>query len=260
VVAKGRGLKPVDCHDLYRDGRHYDSHVSDFVDDIDFYFRQIKRYGQPVLELACGTGRVTIPLAEREIEVSGLDVSDSMLSHAKEKTRQKGLKINWIRGDCRTFSIKKKFRFIFLPYNSITHIHDRESIQGLFGSVRKHLFRDGRFVIDVFNPRLDILMRSPDELYHVAKYPDPDGRGMVEIGERHNYDAASQINHIKWYYNIGDGKEEFVIENNMRIYFPQELDELLHYNGFQIEHKYGDYDESAFQATSPKQIMVCKKK
>jgi len=63
----------------------------DFVDDIPFYLRQIGKYGEPVLELGCGTGRITIPIAERGIQVTGLDISDSMLAHAKKKTAEKAL-------------------------------------------------------------------------------------------------------------------------------------------------------------------------
>jgi len=54
-------MNPIDFEDLYRDGRHYDCQTKDFVEDIPFYLRQIEKYGEPVLELACGTGRITIP-------------------------------------------------------------------------------------------------------------------------------------------------------------------------------------------------------
>jgi ubiquinone/menaquinone biosynthesis C-methylase UbiE len=62
---KGMLVKPVDCQQLYDDGRHYDLHNSQVVEDIPFYLRQARKYGEPVLELACGTGRITIPMAEQ---------------------------------------------------------------------------------------------------------------------------------------------------------------------------------------------------
>jgi SAM-dependent methyltransferase len=259
-VRSEKSMKEIDCHNLYRDGRHYDLHNIDFVEDIDFYLKQIERYGEPVLELACGTGRITIPIAQREIQISGIDISDSMLEHAKQKAKEKGLDIEWLRADFRSFSIEKKYNLIFIPFNSIVHIHDREGFEGLFRCVKEHLSEQGRFIIDVFNPRLDILMRDTSDVYPVKEYPDPDGRGTVVVTERHNYDAASQINRIKWYYNIGNGEEEFVVENNIRILFPQELDDLLYYNNIIIETKYGNYDESEFNASSPKQIVICRKK
>jgi len=110
----------------------------------------------------------------------------------------------------------------------------------------------------MFNPRLDILMRDPTRRYPVAEYPDPDGRGTVTITENNVYDRASQINRIKCYYDVSDGKEAFVVENNMRIFFPQELDALLSYNGFTVDAKFGDYDETPFESSSPKQLVVCR--
>jgi hypothetical protein len=83
---------------------------------------------------------------------------------------------------------------------------------------------------------------------------------LKPITENNVYDTASQINRIRWYYNIGEGIEEFVVENNMRILYPQELDALLLYNGFTIEAKYGVCDETPFDTASPKQLIVCHKR
>jgi SAM-dependent methyltransferase len=253
-------MKPINCAALYQDGRHYDAQNIGFVEDIPFYLRQIGRYGEPVLELACGTGRITIAIAEKGFRVTGLDVSEAMLSHAKTKAAAKGVQVDWVRADCRDFELHRRFAFIFLPFNSITHIHDLESLEACFSCVREHLADGDRFVIDVFNPRLDILIRDPAGRYPVAQYPDPDGRGTVVITENNIYDTASQINRIQWHYNVGEGIEEFVVENNMRILYPQELDALLLYNGFAIEAKYGNYDETPFDSTSPKQLVVCHKR
>lgn len=248
-------MKPIDCRHIYLDGRHYDLQIN-HLDDLTFYLHQIGIYGEPVLELACGTGRLTIPIAEQGIHITGLDISEGMLSQAKIKANKKGVKIDWIKADCRNFNLKKKFNFIFLPANSIAHLHDLESIEACFSCVKKHLATKGRFVIDIFNPSLNILTRDSSKHYPVAEYPDPDGKGTVVITENNVYDDANQINRIKWYYKI-DNKEEYVKELNMRIFYPQELDELLHYNGFIIEAKFGNYNMESFVSTSKKQLVVC---
>lgn len=253
-------MRPLDCADLYSDGRHYDLQNKGFVEDIPFFLQQIQKYGQPVLELACGTGRITIPFAEKGIHITGLDISEPMLAQARQKASQKNVAVTWIRADCRDFRLNQKFHFIFIPFNSITHLHDLESLEAFFSCVRTHLADEGRFIIDVFNPRLDILLRDPKGRYPVAEYPDPDGRGKVVVTENNVYDAASQINRIKWYYKVESEKKGRVVENNMRILFPQELDGLLHYNGFSIETKFGNYDQSPFRSTSPKQLVVCSSK
>ena len=249
-------MRSLDCQDLYSDGQHYDLQNKGFVEDIPFYRRQIRKYGQPVLEVACGTGRITISLAEEGICITGLDVSEFMLARARKKASEKRQDIQWILADCRDFRLDQKFHLVFMPFNSITHLHDLQSLEAFFNCVKEHLATEGRFLIDVFNPRLDILMRDPTRRYPVAQYLDPDGQGTVTVTENNVYDAAQQMNRLKWYYKIGEG-EERVVENNMRILFPQELDGLLLYCGLAIEAKFGNYDETPFESTSPKQLIVC---
>jgi SAM-dependent methyltransferase len=248
-------MKPVDSEDIYWDGRHYDLKFRELIEDIPFYIKQAEKYGDPVLELACGTGRVTIPMAEKGYDITGLDISEPMLELAKKKAEEKRVQVEWIKADCRNFILNKKFNLIIFPFNSIAHLHDLESINACFSRVREHLTEDGRFIVDFFNPRLDFLLRDPNIRRPISQYPDPDGKGTVEIEEINIYDAATQLNHIKWFYKIG-GKEE-VMELNMRVFYPLELDALLQLNGFKIEEKYGNLDESPFVSDSPKQLITC---
>jgi len=218
--------------------------------------RKARQYSEPVLELACGTGRITIPIAEQGIDITGLDISEPMISYAKKKAKEKGVTVEWVKADCRNFKLDRKFNLIFFPFNSIAHLHDLESIKSCFSCVKMHLKDEGRFIIDIFNPCLDILIRDSSIRYPVAEYPDPNGKGTVVITENNLYDTSTQINRIKWYYKIGS-EPEVMKELNMRIFYPQEIDVLLHYNGFKIEDKFGDYDETPFTSTSPKQVIVC---
>jgi SAM-dependent methyltransferase len=251
-------MKDPDCGPLYFDGRHYDLQHKGITDDIPLYMELAQRYGDPILELACGTGRVTIPLAERGFGITGLDISEPMLDSARIRAREAGVSIDWRKGDCRDFRLGKQYRLVLFPFNSIAHLHDTESIERCLACVRGHLAPSGRFVIDIFNPRLEILLRDASERYPVAEYDGPDGQGTVVITENNVYDRATQVNRIKWYYKTADVQVETVRELNMRIFYPQELDGLLHFNGFVVEHKYGDVDLQPFTSESPRQITVCR--
>ncbi len=251
-------MKPLDLDHLYFDGRHYDLQNGDYEDDIPFYVKMAETYGGPVLELACGTGRIAIPLAKKGFQVVGLDAMPSMLEQAKKKS--KGLDIEWIHGDARDFELHKKFGVILFPFNSLAHLYDLESISGCFACVRKHLIDDGRFIIDMFNPCLDCLMRDPLACFPVAEYTDPDRKGRVVVMESNAYDRATQINHIKWFYRIENQPEEHIEDLNMRIFFPQELDVLLKFHGFEIDKKFGDFNETPFDSDSEKQVVVCRKR
>jgi SAM-dependent methyltransferase len=251
-------MDPDDNEDIYWDGRHYDLKYRELGEDIPFYLKQAEKYGSPVLELACGTGRITIPLAEKGFNVTGLDISEPMLELAKKKASEKGVNVEWVKADCQDFQLNKMFNLIIIPFNSFAHFHELEGINGCFSCVKDHLLEDGRFIMDYFNPRLDYLLRDPDTPRSIVKYEDPDGRGEVEILETNVYDAASQLNRIKWVYKIGNS-EEIVKDLNMRIFYPKELDALLMLNGFEIEAKYGNFDKSPFKSESPKQLIVCRK-
>ena len=83
-------MKTVDCLELYWDGRHYDLKYRDLKEDLPFWLDQVEKYGEPVLELGCGTGRITLPLTEKGIAITGLDISEPMLSLARKKAEERG--------------------------------------------------------------------------------------------------------------------------------------------------------------------------
>lgn len=246
----------MDDNHIYLDGKHYDLQYKDFTQDISFWRKQARKYGAPILELGCGTGRITIPIAKDGFKVTGLDISESMLAEAKRKSFVEEVDVEWIHADYRDFSLGKQFGLIIFPFNSMNLLYNLEEIESCFSCIQRHLKPKGRFIIDIFNPRLDILLRDSTKRYPHATYPNPNGKGVVEVTENSTYDDAVQINRIKLYYKI-DSQKEKVDELNMRIFYPQEIDALLKYNGFTIERKFGDYDENSFKSGSQKQIIIC---
>lgn len=247
-----------DQQTLYNDSIFYDLVHGDFAqpETLAFYEDKIERYGAPVLELACGSGAYLVPLAEKKIETVGIDLSDEMLKRAAEKASARNVSINVQRGDVRDFELNRKFPLILLLGNSLQHLLTREDVEKCFAAVRKHLTPSGRFIVEVFNPSLKILVRSPDETVLDSEYETAEGKfaltGTVD------YDPATQINRIVWNYrNFSTGKEK-PFKFTMRQFFPQELDALFAYNKFQIERKFGDRDGSPFESDSPRQIVVAK--
>jgi len=223
-------------------------------EQIVFYERQIERYGQPVLELACGTGNYLVTLSRHNVDISGLDLSDEMLGGAQKRADEQEVETNLFNGDMRNFSLNERFSLIFIAGNSLQHLNTHEDVGMCFESVRRHLRPGGRFIVEVFNPSLKLLMRDPNERYFVGEYRTENG--WVVLNENVSYDPATQINHIDWHYRNQFVKEEQTVSFSMRQFFPQEFDALFACNGFKIEQKYGDFDESPFSSTSLKQIIV----
>jgi len=241
---------------IYFDGEHYDAWTDREI-DISFYKDQVEKFGDPVLELGCGTGRITIPIAKEGYEIIGLDLSDRLLKRAYEKTTKENLDIEWVKGDMRDFSLDKRFNLIFIPFNSIHHILTLKDMEKVLDNVRKHLKPDGRFIVEFFNPDLEILNRDPAEEHEVTEYESPMTNDKVKITEITDYERAKQLMHLSWFYDSESNKRER--DWTIRVWFPKEVDAVLKYNGFEIEKKFGDFDGSPMTNNSAQQIVVCKK-
>jgi SAM-dependent methyltransferase len=249
---------------LYRDGQHYDALNSFLVADIPFYVEEARRSGGPVLELACGTGRLAIPIAQSGVEIVGLDLAPSMLAHARTKAEAAGVKIEFVEGDCRSFELGRKFALIFMAFNSMQHLYDYASQAALFASVRQHLAEGGYFIFDVFNPKVEILARAAGERRLEREYEDPDGKGPMAFEYSTTYDDSAQVSHIQCYFvRRGASGEELDVRReqmHLRSFFPQELDLLVRSLGFEIAEKFGDFQRKTFGSGDPKQVVICKTK
>ena len=129
-------------------------------DDIQFYVDQARVSGGPILELGCGTGRVTIPIGMAGLEITGLDNSGKMLEVAKVKvSKLSGIEknIEFVAGDMTTFSINKQFSLIIIPFNGFLSLLTIDDQRRCLENIKAHLIPDGRLIFDVFVPDLDTL-------------------------------------------------------------------------------------------------------
>lgn len=240
---------------LYSRPDLYDSvHAGPARGELAFYQRQAERAGRRVLELACGTGRLSIPLAHAGLDVVGIDRSPTMLAAAQQRADASGAAPRWIAADMRDFALGAVFDLIFIPINSLCHLERTDDARACLATVRRHLAPTGRFVIDVFNPSLEILVRDSSRWYDLGDYVGPDGR-TVRLSERNRYDRATQINAIVWRFERED-EPAVDLALRMRQFFPQELDALVTGSGMRVIDKYGTYGEKPFQSDSHQQIVV----
>jgi ubiquinone/menaquinone biosynthesis C-methylase UbiE len=238
---------------LYQQGAIYDR-LFDHIGDAQFYIQLLSRYGGDCLEICCGTGRVLLELAVAGLTCSGLDYAPSMLEEARRKASERGLQVDLQSGDMRDFDLGRTFANILIIGNSFTHLNTLDDIQRHLKSVRRHMRGGSKFIVDMFNPRLDLLLKA--ERYHAMDFIDPIDNQPVIVYEESRYDSAAQMKFNRWFYEK-NGTIESAGDLPMRIFFPQELDALLTLNGLRIVEKFGDYDGSAFADGSPHQIVIC---
>ncbi|MDR1583421.1 MAG: class I SAM-dependent methyltransferase [Prevotellaceae bacterium] len=240
--------------DLIYDANIYDG-LNTSLSDLQFYKKWMpKNKDVKILELCCGTGRLTLPIAMDGSNICGVDFTSSMLEQAKAKASEAGLEINFIEADIRTLNLQEKFDLIFIPFNSIHHLYRNEDLFAALRSVRNHLKEDGLFLLDCFNPNIQYIVESEKGQSVVAEYTTSDGRKVL-IKQTMRYESAAQINRIEWRYYI-NGEFHSTQNLDMRLFFSQELDSYLEWAGFNIIHKFGSFEEEAFSDKSEKQIFV----
>jgi SAM-dependent methyltransferase len=216
------------------------------------------------------------------MKVTGLDAAPAMLLQAQRKSL--GLPIRWIEADGRSFSLSERFRLIYLTGNTFQFFLTRRDQEFLLERVRTHLANEGLLAFETRNPRwanqiiwqtagaaysplqapgeglFTYLEDSPGELEHRINTDAAGHRVRESVSQR--YDHARQILHWtvnrRWSENITERLE--TTETAVRFTFPQELEALLHYNGFEIGRQYGDWDLSPLSAESPSIIAVCRKR
>lgn len=250
----------------FSDPVNYDKQDSSDV-GVEFYSSLAKEIGDPVLEIACGTGRVTIPIAQLGFSITGLDIVPGMLERARSKSV--GLPVRWIEGDARTFDLGERFRLIFMTGNAFQAFVTNFEQEAVLQQVHAHLDDDGWFAFETRNPLLPTTktregffpsLETCTEEEHWPSYINVDGY-EVRVSTTRLYDHVGQTLHLvgykRWYE---DGKEHVkTTRTALRYTFPQELMALLHYNGFALLRQFGDWNLEPLTSNSPSIISVCRK-
>ena len=252
----------------------YDSFIADYYDespivkgrlqDVAFYRDAAREFGDPVLELGCGTGRITMALAEAGKRVTGLDLSERMLERAAKKRAELRVeareRVHLVQGDMVRFDLGEKFRLIIIPFRPFQHLLEvREQVDCL-ECVRKHLAPGGRLILDVFQTDAE-RMHDPVHMREVlvTEYKTADGR-QVRISERvAAFHRAEQINDVEMIFSIRhkDGRQErLVFAWPLRYFFRYEVEHLLGRCGYRVAALYGDFDRTAIRDDSPEMIFV----
>jgi SAM-dependent methyltransferase len=249
-------MKPLDCLPLYADALFYDEEFQERKHEIPFYLRQAEASAGPVLEIGCGTGRLTLPIAAAGITIAGVDTSAAMIAAARRKSIAANLAVDWYVQDARSMELNRDFRLAFIATNALQHLQDLASLRAFFSRARAHLRPDGLLIIDVFNPSISKLSRRFGAPHSHKSFNLTDGR-RVEVEVDSEYVPDAQVLHFVLTYRH-EGQIIRTKDVRMRCFFPEELVALCHLGHFQVVERFGDYDETPFQASSPKQLVLCR--
>ena len=200
------------------------------------------------LELAVGTGRVAIPLSERGVEVSGIDISESMLARLAAKPG--GDKVQVTTGDMVEVPVDGTYPLVYLVFNSLFAISTQERQVRCFQNVADHLEPGGRFLVECFVPDLT-RFDSQNTRMAVTEIGDH-GEHAHEVSIHDPVDQEVRSLHIR---TDSDGAQR-VLPVTIRYAWPTEVDLMARLAGLELEARWAWYDRSEFTETSTSSVSV----
>lgn len=234
----------------YADGDWYDAEYVHIGGDIPYYESVAREVSGSILELACGTGRLTEPMAKAGATVVGLDIAPSMLARAEKKRLalppEVQARLTYQHGDMRTARLGRKFDAVVLGFNTLLHLVRDEDLEATLETVRTHLVPEGRFYFDVHTPHFGLLERDPNGRYDPQEMIDPHTGHRYVVTESNRFLAREQVNLLSFHYQRVDKEgaslgPERTITLRLRVLFPRELDRWLQLAGLLVVEEWDDF-------------------
>ena len=234
-------------------------------EDIDFYVDESRRCGGEVLEIGCGSGRVLLPIARAGVAITGVDHAEAMLARCHQKLKQESQdlqdRVRLHKADMRAFDLGRRFALITTPFRVFQLVTSVEEQLATLACLRRHLSADGRLILDLYSPRLDLLASDVTgvEQAHEPEFILPDGRRVVRCHRILERDLARQVMHAEFVYHVTlpRGEHQTIRDAfRMRWIFRYEAEHLLARAGFRVEAVYADFSRQSYDEGLGKELIL----
>ena len=238
----------AECYDALNSHVDYEAFAS-------FLNREIRAGGisdgSIVLDLACGTGNITLPLLKCGYDMIGVDLSGDMLNIARNK--KGGDKVLWLCQDMRSFELYGTVGAVVCCLDSINYLTSRNGLSKCFSLVHNYLDPNGIFIFDVNTPY------KFEHIYGNNHYIlEDDG---IYCGWQNYFDKKSGLCdfELSFFYENGDGSYTCLDETQTeRCYSIKTVTDLLIKNGFEIIKIISDFEGSPLKDTDERAYFVCR--
>jgi SAM-dependent methyltransferase len=240
-------------HSFLTDGRHYDALHATARQDIAFWVARAREARGRVLELACGTGRITLPIAEAGVPIVGIDTNGAYLEQARQQAATRRLPASFVHGDMRAFDLDDTLEYAFIGFQSVACLTHPDELETCFGRVRQHLRPGGRFIFDAFNPDPRGYETRPDER---LTYADPDSGQTLAITRSRAYDARTRVEMSVFRYEAAETSPRRSAALALRLHAPGEIQDALVASGFHVAEHWDALACQADRETERVQLIV----
>jgi SAM-dependent methyltransferase len=231
---------------VFDDGDVYDLMLSHVPSGFDFYVGLARAANGPVLDIACGTGRILLPCLQAGVDIEGLDLFEPMLKTLRAKAAALGLSPRLHRADMSDFSLPRQFRLIMIPFNAFIHNMTQETQIRCLQLCREHLLPGGRLTFDTFFPALEFVGTAPKTRVLEGTFPHPQTGQPVRTYDTRTVERVEQLFHSLNEIELlaADGSVQTVhrSEISSRYVYKHEMALLLRVAGFAGWEICGDFD------------------
>ncbi len=245
----------------------YDESVADWPDEINFYQEMAanaKHAGGSVLELACGSGRVTIRLARSGASVVGLDLSAKMLEVARRKSVDLG-NIRWVEGNMRSFHLDEVFGLVIIPGHAFQHLNTPEDQVASLECIKRHLLPGAKLVVHLdhqdFTWLGGLVVQKENHFEARGKFTHAATGRDIQSFRAWSYEPSSQtaVCRARWEEMDADGHVTDSWQTapvRLHCVFRFEMEHLLARVGFTVDAVYGDFSRHPLADDSSDMVWV----
>ena len=249
--------------------RLYDVDLAEDPGDLDLYLALSARTGGPILEIASGSGRIAVPLAQAGYDVTAVDIDPSMLARAQEAVTgvepRARARLQFVEADIVGLELAggARFRLAILALNSIMLLATRDRQRAALETMSRHLLPGGLAVVDVWVPSADELSRYDGRLGLEYVRTDPDERTLITKMAAAQHEPATghvQLTAIYEESAQGGSPRRWIREDRLKLLTADELASLAREAGLEVEVLAGDYELNPVSAHDERLILVARRR
>jgi SAM-dependent methyltransferase len=238
----------------------YDVEHAQFDEDLDLYqnYAELCGPGSPLLELACGSGRLLVPLAAEGYTLVGVDSSAAMLALARQNAQTAGVQITLVQQDMRSLHLPQKFHLAFCALGSFAHLTTRKAQREALAAVRAHMAPRGTFILDISNEDARYMERLSGQVLHQGTWKRENGSLLTHFVSPASSTGRHllELTHFYDEHRQGGPLQRTVITTYLYLFERGEMELLLEEAGFNVKEVFGDYSMGPFTLESPRMIFI----